>query len=333
MDINYFHWNLNETSSIKRSFAPLIHVLQQTNNVREFSVPEYTGWNPLKMLKNVRYVYKNRSKTGINHVTGDIHYCILGLIGVKSVLTIHDNYAYITARNVLHRAFRWFFWFYLPIKLADRVLCISPKTKDDVDRLVKNDKTQVFSHHAVNELFTFSQVQHAEKPIILQVGTEEKNKNLSTSLRALEGLNVKFIVVRPMSKTQIDLANQLKLDYENKINLSDEEMIEIYRSASIVLLPSTFEGLGLPILEAQTIGRPIITSDIMPMNWVAGKGAILLKNPLDYIDLSQKIQQLLTDETLYSQVVKDGLENVKRFSIVEVSKNILKIYNNLLEEK
>jgi hypothetical protein len=103
MTISYFHRNRNTGPSIERSFRPLINKLKTIVTVQEYYVP-YNGSLPWNLAQNIYFVYRHRNKTGINHVTGDIHYCILGLIGCKSVLTIHDDYAIVKAhRGILDK--------------------------------------------------------------------------------------------------------------------------------------------------------------------------------------------------------------------------------------
>ncbi|MDR2410501.1 MAG: glycosyltransferase, partial [Bacteroidales bacterium] len=148
-NVTYFHWAKNNGPGIGRGFHPLIDKMKTVATVQEYYVP-YNGSLPWNLIRNIRFVYKHRNKTGINHVTGDIHYCILGLIGCKSVLTIHDDYAIVKAhRGISDRIFKWIFWMYLPIKLAGKVVCISETTKNKIDSLVKNNKTKVLCHHSV----------------------------------------------------------------------------------------------------------------------------------------------------------------------------------------
>ena len=92
MIIHIFYPKKGFYLSIKRSFEPLVRELKKHHDVREFFVP-YIGANPINMLRNILYVKKHRTEIGVNHIAGDIHYCILGLIGTKNVLTIHDDYA------------------------------------------------------------------------------------------------------------------------------------------------------------------------------------------------------------------------------------------------
>lgn len=327
MEITFFHWAYGADSSLKRSFAPLITELKKEHEVKEYSVP-YDGGNPVNLIRNIVYVYKRRNRTGINHVTGDIHYCILGLIGVKSVLTIHDDYAMTQAKRGLDKVYKWLFWLYLPIRMADRVLCISPATKEAIDKWVRNNKTEMLYPHSIDSNYVYSKRQDAHPPILLQIGTAP-HKNLETTLLAIKDLNVSLHVVRPMTSEQVTMAKELGIDFSNYENLSDEELVGEYRKSSIVLFPSLKEGFGMPIMEAQAVGRAVITSDLLPMSWVAGKNAVLLKCPLDAYELKDRIVDLLKDATLYHKTVKAGLENVNRFQVKNVAKMFVELYKSI----
>jgi glycosyltransferase involved in cell wall biosynthesis len=328
MKIIYFHWNKNNGPSIVKSFRPLIDKIKETETVEEYTMP-HQGASPLKIFKNIIFIYKHRSKQGINHITGDIHYGVLGLIGCKSVLTIHDDYAMITAtKGVLDKFYKWLFWYYLPIKFAEKVICISENTKQKIDKLVKNKKTEVLTHHTFDRFKYVPKVFNTDYPVILQIGTNFQ-KNLETTIKALAGLKCKLRVVKKMNEQQHQSAQIAGIDYSNVFDLSDEEIINEYKNADIVVFPSTFEGLGMPILEGQATGRVTITSNIPPMNIVAGKGTLLLSNPFDEQEYKNVILKVINDEKLRQTLINEGLKNAQKYSISEVVNKYLKVYNDL----
>lgn len=328
MKITFFHWANNNGPSIVRSFRPFIDKLKETDTITEYRVP-YNGANPINMIKNILFVYKHRSKQGINHITGDIHYCILGLLGVKSVVTIHDDYAMIKAPNFLNRIFKWIFWMYLPIKLADAIVCITEETKRKIDCIVRNKKTIAITHHSINSSYHYtSKIFNKEKPIILQIGTDPQ-KNLEATIAALENIKCKLRVIKKMTTRQHQLANALHIDYSNAFNLTDKEILDEYIKSDIVVFPSLFEGLGLPILEGQSIGRPVITSNISPMNWVAGDGAILLQDPMNIKEYQDAILHLINDDSCRESIIKKGLKNVERFALTEAIERYKILYKSI----
>ncbi|MDP3741648.1 MAG: glycosyltransferase, partial [bacterium] len=82
------------------------------------------------------------------------------------------------------------------------------------------------------------------------------------------------------------------------------------------------EGFGLPILEAQAVSTPVITSNTGSNAEVAGQGAVIV-DPESPYEMSKEIKKLLVDENYHSELIKKGLENVKRFSWQETAKKTL----------
>ena len=328
MEIFFFHWSTTCGPSITRSFDPLIKELKKEHTVKEFRVP-YAGANPINVIRNILFVHKHRTSKGINHITGDIHYCILGLIGVKSVLTIHDDYAIIKAPNILNRIYKWIFWIYLPIKLADRVLCITEETMLKIQKHIHTRKLQVLTQHVPEDGFVFSSHHfNTECPLIVQIGTD-KQKNLESTLYALEGIKCKLRVIQRMTRQQHVLAKKLKIDYSNAYNLTANQIIDEYKNADFVVFPSLYEGFGMPTIEAQAIGRVIITSNIPPMNWVSGRDAIFLNNPLDIDEYRKMIREVIYNQNLRERTIISGLKNVKRFSLETVVTNFVRLYKGI----
>jgi glycosyltransferase involved in cell wall biosynthesis len=116
---------------------------------------------------------------------------------------------------------------------------------------------------------------------------EKKKKN---PLRALEG-------------------NQriLQLDYQPRSLL-----FRLIRSARAVLFPSLYEGFGLPALEAMQMGTPVISSTVSSLPEVVGSGGLLV-DPYDVGAIASAIRKLDTDDALYEQLSRAGLEQARRF--------------------
>jgi glycosyltransferase involved in cell wall biosynthesis len=245
-------------------------------------------------------------------------------------LTIHDDYAFVKAhRGIFDRIFKWIFWLYLPIKLANKVMCISESTKTKIDKLVKNNKTEVLCHHSVDAEFKYdAKVFNTDCPTVLQVGTAPQ-KNLETTLKALAGIKCRLRVVKKMTSEQHILAQSLKIDYTNVYDLSDNEIVNEYINSDIVVFPSLYEGLGLPIVEGQATGRVVVTSNIEPMNLVSGKAAVLLNNPLNVQEYRDAIIQIIQDISFREKVIFDGLENAKKYTVESATKQYLNVYKKL----
>ena len=95
--------------------------------------------------------------------------------------------------------------------------------------------------------------------------------------------------------------------------MSDEEKWELMKNADVFLFPTFYEGFGLPILEAQSVGTPVVTSNISSMPEVSGDGAVLV-DPKDTNAIAEAVYKLISDESHKNDIIEKGYQNIKRFS-------------------
>ena len=112
--------------------------------------------------------------------------------------------------------------------------------------------------------------------------------------------------------------------------LSNQELCNLYSGARAFVYPSLYEGFGLPVIEAQEFGVPVITSDCSCLPEVAGEGAILI-NPESFKTLSLAMQNLVDDEQLHARLVRLGRENIRRFSWRETARQTTELYRKLAD--
>ena len=105
--------------------------------------------------------------------------------------------------------------------------------------------------------------------------------------------------------------------------LSDDELIGMYNLADCYLYPSIYEGFGLPILEAQACGCPVITSNVSSCPEVAGDGAYLV-DPHNIDEIAKAMKEMATDKKLKNSYIKKGYENCKKYSWKKTTKEFLK---------
>ncbi|MCC6724503.1 MAG: glycosyltransferase family 4 protein [Saprospiraceae bacterium] len=276
------------------------------------------------LLKNISFAVKNRSN--INHVTGDVHY--LAIFLPNCVLTIHDcgnpeQFLY------FKRIFYKLIWLWLPAHRAKIITVVSEKTKQDVIKYtgVRDDKIVVIPNF-IDEKFKFSPKEfNSEKPIFLHIGITP-NKNLERVAVALMGVHCELRVIGKLSEAQEDVLKKANIAYSFTFSLTIDQVVEEYKNCDAVIFASTYEGFGLPILEAQTVGRPIVTSNIDPMEKIAGNAAILV-NPLEVSDIRRGINELITDGDRRMQIVLNGIENSKKYSIAQAISSLTTIYQSI----
>ncbi|MFT0573257.1 glycosyltransferase [Bacteroides thetaiotaomicron] len=120
--------------------------------------------------------------------------------------------------------------------------------------------------------------------------------------------------------------------YVSYSGLANEELNVIYNSCKCLVYPSSYEGFGIPVLEAQAAGCPVIAYNASSIPEVIGSDKTLLMEELTKEELLQKIS-LLDDEEIRSRVVSAGLENAKKYSWDVIYKQYDKLYWRLLSLK
>ncbi len=108
--------------------------------------------------------------------------------------------------------------------------------------------------------------------------------------------------------------------------ISEEELVIMYNLADCYLYPSLYEGFGLPILEAQACGCPVITSNVSSCPEVAGEGALYV-NPRDIDDMASAMMHIVNDTKLKKSLIAAGLKNCRRFTWEKTARGILDVFN------
>jgi len=269
-----------------------------------------------------------RNQKNINHLTGDIHFAVIFFKKKKTILTLHDigrlSYG-VRLNNLLY----WFFWFYLPVKRVKFVTVISERTKTQLLNIVKIPESKVkVIPNCISPIFKPNEKRFlTEKPILLQIGTKI-NKNLDRLIKALQGISCELRIIGPLSKNQIKLLIDYGICSSHTHDISHQDILREYEKADIVTLVSTMEGFGVPIVEANAIGRVVITSEIEPMRWVAGNAALLV-NPFDFTDIRKGLIKLIDDQQLREGLIANGFANARRFHPRAVVSQYVDLYNQL----
>jgi glycosyltransferase involved in cell wall biosynthesis len=325
--ITCFYRNNKAGYSIAKVSRTFIREIQKKIIVEEFYVPCHRA-DPTSVIRNIWYVFKNRNKDGVNHITGDIHYCAIALIGCKSVLTIHDLSHVYCVENPIKRFLLKVLWYNIPLKIVNKVVCISSHTKEQLMSIAKGLDIAVI-HNAVESLFQpASKEFNKNRPVVLQIGTAW-NKNLLSIVNSLFSISCHLRIIGKLSLEQQDFLLQNHINYSVKSDLSDQEVVEEYKNCDIVCFCSIYEGFGMPIVEGNATGRCVITSAILPMAEIAGNAAHLV-NPLDVDSIRDGFLKIISDDDYRNRLILQGFENVKRFQPASAAKQYLNLYNSLL---
>jgi glycosyltransferase involved in cell wall biosynthesis len=326
MVVHFFERKPSESNiSIEKLFSIIKSNLKNTIEFKVFKNPY--GLSPLGMLQSM-FFFKNNQGT-INHITGDVHWAALLLKKNKTILTIHDIVGMETLVGIKKRLY-FLLWFYLPAKRVKNIVAISHKTKNDLIRLLPwAERKIVVIPNCCTIESDFSDIKPLSAiPKFLIIGTRS-NKNAANMLAALEGISCELHVVGELSIKQQNAIDAEVITFFNYINLSDEAIKQLYKKCDVLLFVSSFEGFGLPILEAQSQDCIVITSNIEPMLEVAGKGAVFA-DPLQVDSIKDAIQYILRDASLQATLIKNGRLNIERFTVESVSAQYLSLYRSIM---
>jgi glycosyltransferase involved in cell wall biosynthesis len=312
--------------SIERLFSHLRGELTSVE-VRVHQSP-YPSRGLLGRLRNMLAVRK-AAKACLAHVTGDVHYLSLGLPRKSSILTIHDC-AILHRLSGIRREVLRHLWFAWPVARATAVTTISEATVRDLKSWVSSrhwHKLRVIPNCVDPEFKHTPKDWNANSPVFLQVGTGW-NKNLEGVIEALMGLPCRLRIIGLVNEKQKCLLQDSRIDHECLGRVSDEELIHAYRDCDALIFVSLVEGFGLPILEAQMTGRPVITSNCSSMPEVAGDGALLV-DPKQSFKIRQAVERLISEPILRQDLIRKGTQNVSRFSAATVAAKYLELYQEV----
>ncbi len=313
--------------SIENVFETLMKEVAASGlSVRKVESPFFST-GILALLKNIIHLRKH--KAAVVHITGDVHYAVFAFPRKKTVLTVHDCVFVHQAKGFKKWVMTKLFLTW-PVNYARVVTTISEDSKREIIQFSNCDpsKVKVIPDPYGTHIKYLPKTFNSSKPRLLFIGSTP-NKNLPRVIKAITGLNCHLELVARLQPEQVEALQKAGISFSICERLSDEELNQKFHEADILLFPTLFEGFGLPILEAQQAGKPVITSNIGPMNWVAGNAACLV-DPYSEESIRQGLQKVIENEQFRATLVTDGFENLQRFSPSAIMEQYLKLYKELI---
>ena len=178
-------------------------------------------------------------------------------------------------------------------------------------------------------------------PYLLHTGTIEPRKNLLFLIRAFEVLkqegkhNLQLVLVgKPGWKHKAILEAIADSPFQKDIKLlgyvNREDLPTLYTAAAAFVYPSHFEGFGLPVLEALSCGTPTIAANVSSLPEIIGTAGLLFP-PNNQENFLQKINQLLVNESLRSELSDKAVEQAAKFSWEKTAQETLAVFEKLLQ--
>jgi len=266
---------------------------------------------------------------------------------MASVLTIHDLTWRIVPRTMRKSTLLLEAMLMPPsLRKADLILVDSLSTVSDLNARYQLVRHKLRHITLASEFFHSKNFAGQPEPVLsmehylLFVGSIEPRKNLNQLLTAYATLpnelknKFKLVVVGGKGWGRVNLEEQImKLSLQDNVVLrgyvKEQELIYLYKQAYCLVMPSLYEGFGLPILEAQAFGVPVVTSNTSSMPEVAGEGAILV-DPYSVESIREGLKKLLTNDTLRQELSTKAIENAKKYSWEKTAQLTLEVFKEAL---
>lgn len=274
-------------------------------------------------------IFETRSRRGaVNHVTGDLHFLVLGLPGKDTILTVHDC-GNLHRLKGFKRGLLKLLWFTWPLRHVRVVTTISEATKHELMTLVGGRALDIrVIPNCVSKEFVHTPLEPQTGFVrVLMVGTKP-NKNIERMTVALAGLPVKVEVVGILTQPQRDLFALHEVPLCELGYISNSEVEEVYRRCDVLAFCSTLEGFGMPVLEAQATGRPVVTSTISSLPEVAGDAACLV-DPFDVDAIRAGFKRVVEDLDYRDELIAKGLVNAARYTPERIAEQYAAIYREV----
>jgi len=296
----------------------------------------------------IRYDLK---RDGIELYHGLSHELPFGInqSGIRSVVTVHDL--------IFIRFPQYFGWINRYIyeaklvyacRVANRIIAISQKTKNDLVELLKVDPEKIeVIYQSCDASFKTEQSDVHKQAVkqkynlpdqyLLSVGTIEPRKNLLLLVKALgQVADIKLVVVgKPTAYLDEVKAYIGQHELNDRViflhNVKFDELPAIYRQASCFIYPSRYEGFGIPILEALCAGTPAIGATGSCLEEAGGPDS-LYTDPDNEFQLAGLIMQVLGDENLRQNMITKGLAYSRNFADDKLAAQHAELYKNVLKD-
>lgn len=255
-----------------------------------------------------------------------------------NITTVHDftyEYYYTGLKKEIHLWQK-----YRAISKSDYIICISENTKRDLLKFlpgVDTTKIRVIYNGVSDDYFPIKEKTTIKLPFepemyVLFIGSREKYKNFELAVKAVAYNKFKLIIVgAPLSKQELSfLCNELGQDNFSEMGrVSNETLNHLYNAAIALLYPSEYEGFGIPVLEAQKAGCPVIAYNASSIPEVIGDTPLLL-NTLSIESITECLDKLKIEKDRET-IVSNGIENAKRFTWDRMYEQVIALYEEAWE--
>jgi len=283
---------------------------------------------PGKFLWSQIFLPLSLFKENINVFFAPAHYAPR-FCSAPLVVTIHDlSYIYYPKEFLKKDLYQLINWTKYSVRKAKKIIAVSQSTKNDLIKIYKipQEKIKViyngFNQYQGIKASSFKE-KNLNRPYILYIGTLQPRKNITGLIKAFYKFNqiypdFNLIVAGKKGWLYKKIFEEVEnLGIEDKVfftdYVTDHQLVYLYQNAFCLVLPSFYEGFGLPLLEAMNFNCPVLASFSSSLPEVGGD-ACLYFDPQNISDLTEKLIKIKNDPQLKKELIKKGRQRIKLFS-------------------
>lgn len=270
-----------------------------------------------------------------------LNFCsVAPLMYKNNVVAVHDI-TYVRYPQTYSRKFIRAYNFLIPrlCRQAKRLITVSEFSKDEISDYYNIPKSKfTVVYNGVDNMFhRVDDESLMTEKYFLAVSSMKENKNFITAITAFNELNkkidgIKLYVIGDLKDKNFRVIDTGALKTNNNIKflgrVSDEELVRYYSNAIAFLFPSLYEGFGIPVLEAQACGCPVISSNTSSLPEVLQSSA-LMSPPTDISKFAELMKDVYLSKELRGKLILEGYNNIKRFSWDNSVKQVISIVDSL----
>lgn len=260
----------------------------------------------------------------------------------NKISTLHDV-TFLKYSNTYSWKFRLFYRILIPMVLrtSRKVLTVSGFSKEEIRSVygLAGEKVTVI-YNAVSSMFCLLKEKLTDEIYLLAVSSLKENKNFEMVISAYQTAklsvhNLKLYIIGDLSESSfganVNLIKKIETDSDIKLlgRISDAELVRYYNNALAFIFPSFYEGFGIPVLEAQACGCPVVASNSSSLPEVLADSALLCE-PNDQRAFADAIIRLSVDKRLSSHLIEKGLKNLERFSWNKSAHDVMEVIKSMV---
>ena len=323
------HWPLPEAENFRRVVCPVRAAGRAARYLYEqMRLPRLLGWQRIDVVHSLGYVGPLAAPCPSVVTVPDLNYIALGHL-----------------MPAMRRAALRFFSVQ-SARRAERVITLSAFSKGEICRVLSLDPGKVTVARLGPMRSGASRISRTwqeladryrlREPYVVAFGGRTLNKNISRLIRAFELLKGSVphsLVLVGHIPSDVDLAAEAAETRERIVvtgYVPEGDILPLLGHADLFVLPSLYEGFGLPVLEAQEAGVAVACADAGSLPEVAGEGAVYF-DPESVDAMADAIRRCLADASLRAHLVREGRENACRFSWAKTAAETLAVYREVVD--